>query len=90
VAQNDIPARVLSSKNLKLVPSPFEEWASYYGYDISPAVCPSDIRRYADKLTQDTFDAWNAGTANVARMPKESTFETDRLRELIRNLADLG
>jgi hypothetical protein len=89
VAQNDISALVDSSNNLKLVPSPFEEWASTHGYDTAPAVSPSDIRQYADPYTQAAFDAWNAGAASVARKLTESTLETDPLRELIRELAGL-
>jgi hypothetical protein len=74
---------------MKLISSPFDEWAPRHGYDIAPAVSPTDIRKYADRDTQAAFDAWNAGAVSVARIVTESTLETDALRERINSLTEL-
>ena len=73
---------------MKLVPSSFDQWASAKGFDISFAVCPDRTRVYADRRTQEAFDAWNAGASSVARMVTESTIETQPLIERMRELAD--
>ena len=81
MVEADIPARDRSSKNLRLISSPFEQTAIALGYDIAPAVSPISTRIYADLQTQTAFDMWNAGAAHVARMITESTLETEALRE---------
>jgi hypothetical protein len=70
-----------------LISSPFEQWASDRGYDLTPAVSPSDIRQYADRDTKAAFDAWTAGAQSVARMVTESTLETEALREKLLAIA---
>lgn len=70
-----------------LTPSPFERFASDRGYDITPAVLPSENRTYADACTQEAFELWTAGARHVARMLTESTLETEAFREKIRALA---
>ena len=87
VAAPDIPARNRSSKDLRLVSSPFEQWAHENGYNTSPAVSPAPTRVYADSQTQAAFDAWDAGAADVARMVTESTLETEALREKLLAIA---
>jgi hypothetical protein len=67
-------------------PLPFDEWASAHGYDITPAVSPTNIRKYADRDTQAVFDARSAGTQRVAKMLTESTLETPALIDRIRRL----
>jgi len=57
---------------IDLASSPFDQWAIEHQYDIAPAVLPTEIRAYADRQTQAAFDAWNAGTAHVARIITES------------------
>jgi hypothetical protein len=51
-------------------------------------VSPSDIRIYADRRTQDAYEAYTRGQADVARMLTESTLETDALVEKILKLAE--
>lgn len=68
---------------IALAPSAFELWAKSEGYDTAPAVLPAADRIYADHQTQAAYDAWNAGSANTARMFTESTLETEALREKI-------
>lgn len=87
MAEADIPARVHSSKNLTLIPSRFEFFAKSHGYNLVPAISPSDIRQYADKLTQEAFDAWKDGACYVATILTESTLETPALIERIGGLA---
>ena len=78
----------ITGYELHLAPSPFELFAASLGYDVAPAVSPSDIRQYADKLTQEAFDAWNAGACYVAGIVTESTLETRALVERVRELAN--
>lgn len=87
MAEADIPAHNPSSKSVKLAPSAFELWAYANGYDTAPAVLPAADRLYADRLTQEIYDAWNAGSANTARMLTDSMLETEALRERIQALA---
>jgi len=87
MAEADIPARDRSSKNLRLISSPFEQTAIALGYDIAHAVSPIPTRFYADMQTQAAFDVWNAGAAYVARMVTESTLETEALREKLLTIA---
>jgi hypothetical protein len=87
MADADIPARDRSSKNLRLVSSPFEQTAIALGYDITPAVSPISTRIYADLQTQTAFDIWNAGAAYVACMVTESTLETEALCDKLKALA---
>jgi hypothetical protein len=58
------------SKNdgvLQIALSAFERWAADNQYDISPAVLPTADRVYADRRTQEAFDAWTAGAAHAIR-----------------------
>jgi hypothetical protein len=73
---------------ITLIPSPFEEEPAARGYNITPAVAPTEIRRYADRDTQAAFDMWKAGAAHVACMVTESTLGTDALRERINSFAE--
>jgi len=68
-------------------PSPFEVWAAREGYDTAPAVVPSPIRQYADRSTQEAYEAWQAGAAHVASMVMESDWETEALRDKLKALA---
>lgn len=72
---------------IALAPSPFEVWAASEGYDTSPAVAPTPDRRYADRQTQEAFDAWDAGCRYVAMIVTESTPETEALIFRIQSLA---
>lgn len=72
---------------IQLAPSPFEQFAADKGYDLTPAVSPTDLRIYADARTQEAYEIWQAGAASVARMLTESTLDTPALREKIRALA---
>ena len=84
----DIPAAGhLFKRSISLVPSAFEQWASSRNYDIAPAVLHAADRVYADRSTQEAFDAWNAGAQSIARVFTDSTFETEAFRERIRKLA---
>ena len=88
MATSDISTQKLSFKSVPtLAPSAFEIWAKREGYDIAPAVSPIPTRIYADRVTQDAFNAWNGGSANVARMVTESTLETQALREKLLAIA---
>jgi len=71
-----------------LAPSPFERWAADRQYDLTPAVLPAENRVYADRHTQDAYEAWTAGAQSVARMLTDSTIETEALRERIRRLGE--
>ena len=71
---------------VKLAPSPFEIWAVQHGYDIARAVLP-DSRVYADRRTQEVYEAWTGGAHWVARILTESTIDSPALREKIRALA---
>ena len=46
---------------LALTPTAFEQWAGTRGYDLAPAVLPAPHRIYADRQTQEAFEAWTAG-----------------------------
>lgn len=46
---------------LAIAPSAFEAWANVRGYSLAPAVVPAADRVYADRHTQQVFDAWCAG-----------------------------
>ena len=72
---------------IAIAASPFDVWASAHGYNTAPAVAPIPTRTYADRDTQATFDAWNAGAAHLARMLTESTFETEALRQKLLAIA---
>ena len=72
---------------IALAPSPFEVWAAREGYNITPAVVPTDIRTYADRDTQAAYEAYKAGAADTARMATESTLETEALRERLLAIA---
>jgi hypothetical protein len=88
MAESDISTQKVSFKSdPTLAPSAFEIWAEREGYDTAPAVSPIPSRIYADRVTQDAFDAWNAGFANVARMVTESTLETEALQEKLKAIA---
>jgi hypothetical protein len=89
MAANDIPAGDQLIKNsIALASSTFDRWASDNGYDIAPAVSPTDIRTYADRRTQEVFEAFSAGEASLARMLTDSTLDTKPMRERIRKLAE--
>lgn len=49
------------------VPSAFEKWATSRGYCIAPAVLPSADRVYADRRTQEVYEAWCDGSAHGSR-----------------------
>jgi len=84
MAAPDISVQRPSFKaGLKNHPTAFEVWARCRGYDIGPAVVPSDIRQYADRETQAAFDAWNAGAQSVARMLTESSIYTEAPRRFV-------
>jgi hypothetical protein len=87
MAEADIPARNRSSKNFRIISSPFEVWASANGYDIVLAVAQSDLRTYADRDTQAAYEAWSAGVAYVVRIVTESDWETEVLRDKLKALA---
>jgi len=70
-----------------LSPSSFENFAKDNGYNIAPAVSPVPARTYADRQTQEAFDAFNAGAQSVARMLNWSTLETEALREKLLAIA---
>ena len=53
---------------IQLAPTPFEPWASSRGYNVTPAEFPDPSRTYADPLTQEAFETWNAGASHVARI----------------------
>jgi hypothetical protein len=84
-----IPAQEPTFKQrvLKLLPPAFERWASPNGYDISPAVSPTETRTYADRRTQEAFEAFSAGESNLARALTDSTFETEVMRERVYGMA---
>jgi len=63
--------------SVAITPTAFDEWASTRGYNLAPAVLPAPERIYADRQTQEAFDAWSAAVARVARMFANSTIETD-------------
>jgi len=88
MAEADIPAQEHSSRKSIPTPAPssFEVWAQQNSYNIAPAVCPSDIRTYADRETQTAYAAWKDGAAQTARMMTQSTLETDTLREQLQPL----
>ena len=73
---------------LSIAPTPFEQWASAQGYNITPAVSPCAARAYADSRTQEVFEAWSASAAHFARMITDSTIETPALIEKVRGMAD--
>ena len=73
---------------ISLAPTPFEQFASDNQYDLAPAVLPAENRVYADRHTQDAYEAWTAGAQSVARMLTDSTIETEALRERIRRLGE--
>jgi hypothetical protein len=91
MADDRIPSHEDSIKksHVSLIPTPFELFATRHGYDLTPAVSPTDIRIYADVRTQNAYEAWRDGASTVARMITESTLETPALREKIRELAGL-
>jgi len=68
--------------DLKLISTPFEQWAADRGYDITPAEHP-DCRVYASPITQDAFEVWQARGEHIARILTESTLDTEALREKI-------
>jgi len=72
---------------MKLIDTPFQVWAKREGYDLVPAVSPTESRHYADRVTQAVYEAYKAGSAEVARMVTESTFETEALREKLLAIA---
>jgi hypothetical protein len=72
---------------IAIAPSPFEQWSSENGYDITPTVLPCPLRQYANIQTQCAYEAWCAGARVVARMVTESTLDTEALREKLLGLA---
>ena len=68
----------------------FGQWAADHQYDTAPAVSPSETRIYADRRTQEAYDAYRAGQRSVARMITEATLETEALRERIKQFAASG
>lgn len=88
MADSDIPSHEPSIKQpVSLAPTPFDVWASSCGYDITPAVSPIPTRIYAERRTQEVYDAYIAGCRDTARMVVESTLETPALREKLLALA---
>jgi hypothetical protein len=77
----------VSKRSISLAPFPVELFAADRGYEIAPAVSPIPERIYADRGTQDVFDALNASAASIAMMLTESTLETEALREKLLALA---
>ncbi len=73
---------------MRLIDSPFQEWAAARQYDLSPAVSPEETRIFADRQTQAAFDAWEAGAASIARMITEPTLETEALRKKLLALVE--
>jgi hypothetical protein len=72
---------------IAVVPSPFEQFASDRGYDITPAVLPTENRVYADRQTQGAYETWLDGARHVASMLSDSTFNTEVFRAKMRKLA---
>ncbi len=90
MAAPDISAQEPLSKSLKLAPSTFDVWAIREGYDTAPAVSPCPLRQYADRDTLKAFEAYQAGSADTARMITESTLETEALRQKLLAIAVSG
>jgi hypothetical protein len=65
----------------------FELLAPANGYDIAPAMSPTDIRGLCRLRNPAAFDTWTAGARTVARKLTESTLETGPLRDEILRLA---
>ena len=72
---------------LAIPPTAFDEWASTRGYNLAPAVLPAPDRIYADRQTQEAFDAWSAAVARGARVFANSTIGTDAFISRLRGLA---
>ena|ERR1035441_2787463 len=43
----------------------FEQWATSRQYDTARAVLPAANRIYADRQTQDVYDAWSASRSDA-------------------------
>lgn len=54
----------------------FEAHGTRRGYCLAPAIEPTEERRYADRFTQELFDAWREATNSM------NTFKGGRLADL--------
>jgi hypothetical protein len=71
MADTDISSDEASiKKTVSLIPTPFEQWASSRGYDLTPPVALPD-RKYNDPLTERVHDPYGEGRDPQRSRPQD-------------------